>query len=200
MNPLLNSLHFTRVGIASSAYTLLAAANQDDELSQACEALAGTDFYAEAFLTQSSRDAALGQVPGHLEFVPASAAEVVATEYPLEKLAIGPGLLSPEFGQVSSIILPAVLESELDCCSGSELHLDVTVNRVQYLITMNRDGQMQSTSCYPLHQQELEEEHWSTARWLADYFSPRLRRLAFHSVKSAQAPLESNALSPKWAQ
>jgi hypothetical protein len=145
MNPLLNSLHFTRVGIASSAYTLLAAANQDDELSQACEALAGTDFYAEAFLTQSSRDAALGQVPGHLEFVPASAAEVVAAEYPLEKLAIGPGLLSPEFGQVSSIILPAVLESELDCCSGSELHLDVTVNRVQYLITMNRDGQMQST-------------------------------------------------------
>ena len=199
MNSLLNSLHFTRVSIASSAYTVLAAANQDDEHSQACDALAGTDFYAEAFLTEPSRDAALGQVCGHLEFLPASAAQVEAAEYPTEKLAIGPKLMSPEFGPVSSIILPAVLESELDYCSGSELQLDVTVNRVQYLITMNRDGQMQSTSCYPLHHQELEEEHWSTARWLADYFSYRLRRLAFHAVKPAQVPSESKAQAAKCA-
>lgn len=192
----MTALHFTRVTLATSAAAMLASSNLED----ACETLAGTDFYAEAFLTASSRDAAIGQVLGHIEFVAVSAAEVAAVEYPIEKLAIGPKLSSPEFGPVSSIILPAVLESELDYCGGSELQLDVTVNRVQYLITIDRDGQLRSTGCYPLHHQELCDEHWATARWLAAYFSARLRNTKSDPGTASQAATESIAQPAQVAQ
>jgi hypothetical protein len=178
----MTALHFTRVTLATSAAAMLASSNLED----ACETLAGTDFYAEAL--------------GHIEFVAVSAAEVAAVEYPIEKLAIGPKLSSPEFGPVSSIILPAVLESELDYCGGSELQLDVTVNRVQYLITIDRDGQLRSTGCYPLHHQELCDEHWATARWLAAYFSARLRNTKSDPGTASQAATESIAQPAQVAQ
>lgn len=152
----------------------------DDPRYDDYEVIMGMEFLAEAHPSEAARDARLGQVSDHVEYVPASAEEVDSVDYPLYRMAIGPAVNEPGFDEVAEAVAGAAVEFFGDKATG-QLDMTIVIARTEYSVRFQGTASSMVMAWRPLYGPQDRQDRsraMDTVHWLRGFVNGRFAPLA----------------------
>lgn len=127
----------------------------------------GTAFRTEVYISDQARDAWLGPVSKHIEYVSVSAEAIDAAEFDWDQVSIGPSLYEPGFTQLASKVLAAAIDfrgEDIDT-----LNFSVVIARTEYLVRPGDASSAPEVDWLPLYTPSVPKDDLEMVRQTASW-------------------------------